>query len=105
MAATCLDALHDGIQRAGENFSCMRNSPRELNQTKHALRMGEEKPNERRGARSLLLDIKQDTRWSREWFGWRVCDDAQRQQRNAVSRARARNEFCFHVDRGGSRFA
>ena len=76
MAATCLDALHNGIQRARENFSCTRNSPRELNQTKHALRMSEEKSGERSDVSPLLLDIKQDARWSREWFGWRICDDA-----------------------------
>ena len=55
MAATCLDSLHNGIQRARENFSCPRNSPRELNQTRHAPRMGEEKPGERGDVSSLLL--------------------------------------------------
>ena len=67
--------------------------------------MGEEKLGEHGDVSSLPLDIKQDARRSREWLGWRVCDDAQRQQRNAVGRAGARNEFCFHVDRRGSRFA
>ena len=76
MAATCLDALHNGIQRARENFSCTRNSPRELNQTKHALRMSEEKPGEHSDVSSLLFDIKQDARRSRKRLGWRVCDDA-----------------------------
>ena len=67
--------------------------------------MGEEKPGEHGDVSPLLLDIKQDAWRSREWLGWRVCDNAQCQQRNAVGHAGARNEFCFHVDRGGSRFA
>jgi hypothetical protein len=76
MTATCLDALHNGIQRVRENFSGMRNSPRELNQTRHAPRMGEEKPGERSDVSFLLLDIKQNARRRREWLGWRVCNDA-----------------------------
>ena len=66
--------------------------------------MGEEKPRERSNVSSLLLDIEQDARRGRERLGWRVCNDAQRQQGNAVGRARARNEFCFHVDCGRPRF-
>ena len=97
MAATCLDALHNRIQRARECFPCTRNSPRELNQARYASWTDEEKPGESTEVRSLLLDIKQHARWSRERFGWRVCNDTQRQQRNPVHRARTRNEFCFHV--------
>ena len=89
MAATCLDALHNRIQRARENFSCTRDSPRELNQARDAPRMDEEKSGEHCDVSSLLLDIKQDARRSREWLGWRICNDAERQQRNAVSRAGA----------------
>jgi hypothetical protein len=76
MAATCLDAFYNGIQRARESFSCTRNSPRELNQTRHAPRMGKEKLGEHGDVSSLPLDIKQDARRSRERLGWRVCDDA-----------------------------
>ena len=66
MAATYLNALHDGVQRARENFFCTRNSPRELNQTRHTRRMGEEKPAEHGDACSLLFDIKQNARRGRE---------------------------------------
>ena len=76
MTAICLNALHNGVQRARENFSCTRNSLHELNQTKQALRMSEEKPGEHGDVSSLLFDIKQDARRSREWLGWRVCNDA-----------------------------
>src|SRR5262249_34713998 len=55
--------------------------------------------------RSLLFNIEQNVRWSREWLVWRVCDDTQRQQWNAVSCTGARNEFCFHVHSRGSGFA
>ena len=65
MAATCLNALHNGVQRARENFFCTRNSPRELNQTRRAPRMGEEKLGQRADVSSLLFDIKQDARRSR----------------------------------------
>ena len=32
---------------------------------------------ERGDVSSLLFDIEQNARRSREWFGWRICDDAQ----------------------------
>src|SRR5215468_7696067 len=71
-------AAHNGGQCARENFSCTRNSSRELNQARDARRMGEEKLREQADVSSLLLDIEQDVRRSREWLCWRVCDDAER---------------------------
>jgi hypothetical protein len=105
MAVIRLHTLHNSIQRAGQSLSRTRNSPRELNQARDASWMGDKKFCERTEMRSLLLDIKQDAGWSRERLARCVCDNAQGQQRNAAVRARARDEFCFHIDRRRSRFA
>ncbi|HEU0040192.1 MAG TPA: hypothetical protein VFR76_13065, partial [Verrucomicrobiae bacterium] len=62
MAATYLNASHNGLQRARENFFCTRDCPSELNEARQARRMREEKLGEHGHISSLLLDIKQDTR-------------------------------------------
>ena len=100
-----LDAAGNFDQRICQNRPCTRDSAREPNQTRYASRVSEEKRGERRDVSSLLLNIKQDAGWSWEWLGWRVCDDAERQQRNSMGGTGVRNRFCFHIDRGGSRFA
>ena len=98
IAATC-HAAHQANQCARQNFSCVRNSSRELNHARSAIGMFKKECPKLQEIGSLPLYIEQYFHRGRKRLTRCISDHTERKQRNFMLGTGARDEFRLHIRR------